>query len=183
MSASRSRPRRHGERRCNRAKLQEHLGPPTRTGRLSLRPYHRTAARPGSPQALLRKRSSSYVHFSLLPRHGQRHRIRASRIAAERRNLNNRGVERSATPGPQAEANRSRVAAARCRPSYDGQAAARHAPGGLDSEGSAALHPRLFTFCRSAATCRFERAIGKWTPIARRQATASASVFPTRKRG
>jgi hypothetical protein len=59
------------------------------------------------------------------------------------------GAQRN--PRSQAKATKSRVAAPRSRPSSDRDAATRHRPRDLDSGGCAALHPRLFTSCRSAA--------------------------------
>ena len=54
-------------------------------------------------------------------------------------------------PRPQAETKNSRVAASQSRALGGRNAATRHGPHDFDSGGSAALHPRLFTSCRSAA--------------------------------
>ncbi len=59
------------------------------------------------------------------------------------------GAQRN--PRSRAEAEESRVAASRPRPSGDGEAATRLGLHDFDSGGSAPLHPRLRTSCRSAA--------------------------------
>jgi hypothetical protein len=61
------------------------------------------------------------------------------------------GGEAERNPRSRAETKESRVAATRSRPSGYCDAATRHGSHIIDSGGSASLHPRLFTSCRSAA--------------------------------